>query len=402
MTVEQIVAALQAIVAEATDGADPDPNSQNSAPQLNEDQAARYEALEAKLVVARKSEEIIKRNAAYTAVTAPVVTMGNRKETDEYSRAFDAFLRTGKVNSDLIQRAQSEGTGSAGGFLVPTTFQAKITEHLKAYGGLLNEAEKLSTATGESIVWVTQDDVLSNEAAVTPENALWSTGADLVFGTRMLGAYKYTTVGASNLPLKVSYELLQDSQFDVQAFIARKFAERIGRKLAVDLINGSGVNEPQGLLNGSLTNSGVTLASATAPTYAELLTIVHSLDPAYRDGAKWLMSDATMAAIEGVVDGSGRPLLWNSSNDMSQGSGMTLLGYPVVIDQAMPALTGSTKVLVFGNLKNAFIVREIKGFTMVTLSELYAQNGQVGFMGWGRWDSLVQDPFSAVYATSHS
>lgn len=384
---------MQAVIAEAQDGL------------LNDEQAQRYEALEADLLVARKSAEIVKRNAAYNSVNVPAlgVNAADARHSDEYSRAFEVFLRSaGKNDSGLITRAQSEGSGAAGGYLVPTTFLNKITEHLKAFGGLFAEAEKISTSDGAPVYWLTNDDVSATEAAVTPENALWSTGADLVFGTRTLNAFKYTTVGANSLPLKVSYELLQDSAFDIVSFIAKKFAERINRKIANDLINGSGVNEPQGILNGSLTNSNVTLASATAPTYAELLSIVHSLDPAYRVGAKWLFNDATLAAIEGITDTTGRPLLWNMGTDLSSGFGLTLLGFPVVIDQSMPALTGSTKVIVFGNLESTYIVRQVKGFTMVTLNELYAQNGQVGYMGWMRLDAMVQDPFASVYATSHS
>lgn len=389
MSVDEIIAALQAIIDNA-----------NGAP-LAADDVARYEALEAQLQSVRKTEEIVKRQAAYGTVITPRVNLGTAAP-DAVTRSFDAFLRTGRAD-DMIQRAQSEGSGAAGGYLVPTTFQNKITEHLKAYGGLMNEAESISTNDGGPLYWLTNDDVLATEASIVPENGVIpTTGADVVFGTRALSAWKYGTGGASNLPLKVSYELLQDSAFDITGFLAKKMAERIARKFAVDLISGSGVAEPQGLLNGSLTNSGVTLASATAPTYAELLSIVHSLDPAYRAGAKWLFNDATLAAIEGIVDTTGRPLLWNAGTDLSGGFGLTLLGFPVVIDQGMPALTGSTKVIVFGNLHDAYIVRQVKGFAVVTLNELYAINGQVGYFGWMRADGMVQDPFSAVYATSHS
>jgi HK97 family phage major capsid protein len=42
------------------------------------------------------------------------------------------------------------------------------------------------------------------------------------------------------------------------------------------------------------------------------------------------------------------------------------------------------------------VVREVKAFEMITLNELYAQNGQVGFMGWARYDGMVQDPNAAI------
>lgn len=396
MTVEEILAALQAIIdgAKATneDGTEVER-------ELTEDEVARYEALEAKLVVARKAAEVLKRNAAYRTVTSKGAFKATAPEGDTYSRAFEDYLRTGRKNADLMSRAQGEGTGSAGGFLVPDEWRDLIVEKLKNFGGLMNAAEKLNTSDGRPLSWITNDDTSAANAEITPEAGLWDTGADLVFGTRTLGAYKYTTVGASSLPLKVSFELLQDSAFDLRSFISKKFAQRIARKLAVDLVVGTGVNEPQGIISTQGGIASSTARAGAAPTYAELLAIVHALDPEYREGASWLMNDATLALVQGVVDGAQRPLLWNSSGDLSAGlKSQTLLGFPIVIDQAMPTSTDASqnKSIVFGNLSDAYIVREVKAFEMITLNELYAQNGQVGFMGWARYDGMVQDPNAAI------
>lgn len=393
MTVDEILAALQAIIDNAVDDA-------GEARPLDEAEMERYEKLEAELLVARKSAEIVKRNAAYrTTVAGPAVKLGTKDQGDTYSRAFENYLRTGKPNQDLISRAMGEGTGSAGGFLVPDEWRDSIVEKLEAFGGLMNAAEKLNTSDGRPLSWLTNDEVAANLAEITPEHALWDTGADLAFGTRTLGAYKYTTVGANSLPLKVSFELLQDTAFDLRGFIAKKFAQRIARKLADDLINGTGVNEPQGILSASGGIASGTARAGASPTYAELLAIVHSIDPEYREGASWLMNDATLALVRGVVDGAQRPLLWNTSDDLSGSlKGLTLLGYPVVIDQAMPDSTDAStnKSIVFGNLRDAYVVREVKAFEMIVLNELYAQNGQVGFMGWARYDGMVQDPNAAI------
>lgn len=405
MSVEQILAALGAVVAEATaGGTDGDGTAE---PQLSEEQAARYEALEAQLVVARKSEEIVKRNAAYRTVTTPIVNGKVGQVDGEINRAFESYLRTGRLDSGLISRAQNEASGPAGGYFVPDTFRDKLIERQKAFGGLMNAAESVTTSTGAPLVWMTNDDVLSTEAGIIGENAANTFGADFTFARNALNAYKYDTAGVSGIFLKVSWELLQDSVYDLQGFIARKFAERIQRKVAVDLINGSGVNEPVGIIStmGALTSSGVTLASATAgPTYAELVTIEHSLDPIYRDGASWLMNDKTLGFIESLVDTTGRPLVWNTGNSIDQGRmPKQLLGYPIVVDQAMPdMLTGSTKGMVFGDLSQAYVVRKVKDFTMVTASELFAQNGQIGYLGWLRLDGMVQNVNAAVTVTSHA
>ena len=398
MTVEEILAAMQAII----DQANTSTNSEGEpAPRdLTEEEMARYEELEGKLIIARKSAELVKRQAAYkvSVVPAGAARVGGTERKSEYERAFESYLRSGQVNSDVISRAQSEGVASAGGFLVPDEWRDGIVEKLKAFGGLMNAAENITTADGRPLNWLTNDEVAANYAEITPENDLWDTGADLVFGTRQLGAYKYTTVGASSLPLKVSFELLQDAAFDLKGFISKKFAQRIARKLAADLITATGINEPQGIISTQGGIASSTARAAAAPTYSELLGIVHALDPEYRAGASWLMNDATLALVQGVVDGSGRPLLWNSNEDLSNATKQTLLGFPIVIDQGMPTSTDASqnKSIVFGNLTDAYIVRQVKAFEMIVLNELYAQNGQVGFMGWARYDGMVQDPNAAI------
>lgn len=397
-SVDDIIAAMQAFIAAVTPG-------DGSDPVLTDDQAARYAELETMLKRAQDSKDIMSRHsnlmARSTVIPGHADTLSRAGAVD----AFDTFLRTGRMEGDLLARAQSEGSGPAGGYFVPDTFRDRLVERRKAFGGLLNAAESVTTPTGAPLAWFTNDDVLSNEAGIVPENAQNTFGADLVFGKNALSAYKYDTAGASGDWLKVSWELLQDTTYDIQGFVARKFAERIARKVAVDLINGSGVNEPVGIIStmGGLPSSGVTLASAVAPTYAELLSIVHSLDPAYRDGASWLMNDTSFAALQGVLDGNNRPLFWNQNGSLADGTGLTLMGYPIVIDQAMPSLTSSSvKWTVFGNLRDAYVVRQVKGFTLVTANELFARNGQVGYLGWERLDGMVQDSNAAVTSTSHA
>lgn len=387
MTIEEIMARMQAVL----DGAE--------GRSLSDDEVETYTGLEKELDSARRTEEIRARQKAYSTPTgglqinAKTATDGD----DTLERAFEHYLRTGVANQDISElRAQAEGSGSAGGYLVPDGFRTKIVERMKSFGGLQAEAEQLDTASGNSLEWPTLDDT-SNSAEIVPENAAASSaGADLVFGTKTLGAYKYEATGAGNLPLKVSWELLQDSAFDIQGLISRKLGERIARKLAVDLITGTGVGEPQGILTPA--TAVEMFVSSAAPTYAELVTFVHRLDPDYRASAKWLMNDATLGALRKMVDGNNRPL-WLPQNESGMGGAMpggTLLGYPVVIDQAMPDMGDDTTPIVFGDLREAYVVRRVKDITLVVLNELYAVNGQVGFMAWARFDGAVQNDWAYI------
>jgi HK97 family phage major capsid protein len=384
MTVEEILAALQAIVDKAAEEEDR---------PLTDEEAARYEELEGQLNMARRTTEIRARQAAYTTTVRPDVHVNVTDTEPVEERAFEHYLRTGNAPAELAEfRAQSEGTNTAGGYLVPPGFRAKLVERMKQYGGIAEAAETFTTGEGNLINYPTVDDT-ANIGEIVAEGGTFAAGADLVFATRTLSAYKYMAGGAGNLPLKVSWELLQDAAFDVSGFVARKLGERIARVQAVHWATGTGSGQPQGI---------VTPITSTAPTigtiaYADLLATVLALDPAYRGGAKWLMNDATFGLIMGLVDTTGRPLVNDQNQSISGTVGEPrLLGYPVVIDQAMPTKATTAKFLAFGDISEAYVIRRVKDVTLVTLNELYAANGQTGFMAWARADGAVQNPNAII------
>lgn len=384
MTVEEILAAMQAVIDAA------------SGRSLTEEEEARYEELEGQLQRARSTAEIQKRQAAYnTPVTAPLLTTGQQSQKDDtLDRAFTHFLRTGQPNSDLIElRAQSEGTGTAGGYLVPDGFRDKLVERRKAFGGLANVVEEITTTSGNPLEWPTIDDT-ANTGAIVAENGAPAGGADLVFGTATLGAYKYMSVGAGGLPLKVSVELLQDSAFDVESLVARKLGERIARAQAPHFVTGTGTGQPKGIVTGKTATVAATL------TYSTINSIIHSLDPAYRENAVWAMNDSTLALFEGVVDSTGRPILRSANPDGTPGSGVTsILGYPVVIDQAFATYAPGPSTAVggvFGDLREGYVIRRVRDLQLVVDPYSYAVNGQVAFTAWERADGTQQNPNAYV------
>lgn len=385
MTIEELQEKMQSVVAKA------DAESRS----LNDDEVSEYEGYEKQLTGVRRDIELRKRHIAYQNPATSAVQTADRKDSDELDRAFESYLRTGQRNSDLVElRAQQEASSSAGGYLVPDTFRAKLIERMKSFGGFAKEAEQLNTTSGNPIGWPTLDDT-ANAGEIVPESATGSAGADIVVGTASLGAYKYMSLGAGNLPLRVSVELLQDSAFDIVSLLTRVMGKRIARAQARDFVMGSGSGEPLGINH---TVPDQHLATANPVTYAKLLAAVHGIDPDYRDGgAKWLMNDATLATLQGMVDGNQRPL-WLPTTDGLSGNlpGGQLLGYPVVIDQAMPNIGNSTSVegdgaVIFGDLIEAYVIRRVKDVTLVVDPYGRAANGEVQFTAWARADGTIQD-----------
>lgn len=363
---------------------------------LTDDEATRYERLESALAAARRSENIRRRQDAYETPVpgdlAALVHVGTARRDDTYNQAFTHYLRTGRPNQDLLN-AQQVGTDSEGGFLVSPQFRQKLVEVQKAYGGLAAAVDSFSTDRGGDVEYPSVDDTAS-VGAITPEEAAFTTGTDLAFGTITLKAYKYTSTGAdASAGLRVSVELLQDSEFDIEALIARSFGTRIARKQAVDWVSGTGTGMPFGIAHAGLT-ANVLLAAGNAITYQKLLDIETALDPAYEQNAAWAMNKNTWQRIRGLTDAvGGRPLIDKQADaGIGQRPARELLGYPVIVDQQFPnSDTLNARFAVLGNLVEAYTIRRVANLVMIVNPYTRANFGQVEYVAWERADANVQN-----------
>lgn len=393
-TIEDITNAMTALVDGAVDRS------------LTDEEVTNYENFEIELKQVQRTEAIKNRNGAYNSVVIPAGVVSGRTPTvrNQQDIAFENYLRTGQPNSDLTRvtdldskgyrpvNAQSEGSSAAGGYLVPQGFREKIVEVRKAFGGFLNNVERLNTATGQPLEWPSNDDT-ANSGDITAESAAITSGNDLVFGTVALGAYKYTSTGAgSNLPLRVPVELLQDAYFDLEGFISKKLAMRIHRKEAVDAVTGNGVGRPQGILYPALT-SDRDLATPDTIAYVDLVNLQDMLDEEYDPNAKWLMRKNTWSQIRLVVDGNQRPLIQEANMGIDGVPKKVLLGHEVIIDEAVPLNSAAaiTFPMAYGDFTEAYVWRTVQDFVLVVNPYTRAANGEVEFTAWERADGVVQN-----------
>lgn len=365
---------------------------------LTDEEVAAYEGLEKELQTVRRTEEIRTRNSAYNTVHVPAGVprrQGGSNAPSDLDLAFNAYLRTGQPNADIsalrVTNAQGSGT-TAGGYMVPSGFRQKLVDVRKAFGGLAAHVDSFDTGDGAPIEYPTIDDT-ANSGGITAESAAITSGNDLVFGTVTLGAYKYTsTGGGSNLPLRVPVELLQDSAFDVEGLVSRKLGERIARKQAAHWTTGSGSGEPLGLVASGLTADDE-LTTPDTIVYQDIMNLYDLLDEAYEPNAKWIMRKNTWSQVRSIVDGNSRPLVQNQVEGIGGAPQKTLLGFPVVIDQGMPALSsaGDGNAIAFGDFREAYVIRRVSSLVVVVDPYGRAANGEVQFTAWERADGNVQN-----------
>ncbi|MBD2798183.1 phage major capsid protein [Xenorhabdus sp. 18] len=318
-------------------------------------------------------------------------------ETEQQERrtaAFDKFLRhgLGEMTTEERQalrelRAQGTTPDEKGGYTVPTQMLNKVVEQMKAYGGIASVAQILSTSTGQTIEWATADGT-AEEGELLGENSA-ANEEDTEFGTEFLGAKKL-----SSKIIRVSSELLQDSGIDMEAYLAQRIAQRIGRGEAKYLVKGTGKGSPQ-QPKGLETSVTGTVDAAAKFSWKDMNALKHALDPAYRNTGtfRWAFNDSTLKIITEMEDGQNRPL-W-----LPEIAGVvpsTVLGVPYVIDQAIADMGAGNKFIYCGDF-NRFIVRRVAYMTLKRLVERYAEYDQVAFLAFHRFDCILEDT-SAIKA----
>lgn len=180
---------------------------------------------------------------------------------------------------------------------------------------------------------------------------------------------------------KVSRSLLNSQDFDLVSFVIDDMAEKIAQFLEKAIIDGDKVNGLKGV------TAKVTAASQTAITADELIQLQDTVKDVYQGGCIWVMNPATRTALRQLKDGNGRYLL---QDDITAPFGHTLLGKPVYVSDAMPAMAASKAAIYYGDF-SGLAVKSVEEPNIQVLHEKYATQHAVGIVGWLEFDAAVQD-----------
>ena len=290
----------------------------------------------------------------------------------------------GGIQQGEEYRAQSSATGAAGGFTVPTELANEIIKSMKAFGPMYDPGvtTELNTSSGNTILLPTIDDTSGTGYAHTQGADVTDDGsADAVFGQKQLDAYVFDTKF-----VKFSFELAQDSIFNMETLLGSLLGERLGRVANAQLTTGTGTNAPNGVATAS--TLGKTAASATAIASDEIIDLVHSVDPAYRQAPKvgFQFNDLTLASIRKLKDGQGN-YLWQMG-DVTKGVPGSLLGYRYEINQAVAGIATGNRSMLFGDFGKYF-VRKVGAPVIGVMRERFWPN--LGVAGYIRFDGELGD-----------
>jgi len=347
-----------------------------------------YEKMEAEVLALGKDIELMDRRHALDRelggnLIAPVTNMPtdtpDKKDvtgraTAEYRRSFEMAMRKEKVDLEYsVRNALSIGTDTEGGYLVPDEFERTLVAALEENDIMRRLARVISTTNGTLGIPVVATRGTASwveEAALIPES-------DSSFGQMTLSAHKLATL------IKVSRELLDDSAFSIEAFLADDFGKRLGALEEEAFFVGDGVKKPTGILMDATV--GVTAASATDITFDDVIKLYYSLRSPYRNRAVFAANEQTVMKLR-MLKGTDGQYIWQPA--VTMGTPDMLLGRPVYVSSYIPAIATGAKALIFGDF-SYYWIGDRRGRTFERLNELFAVTDQVGFKATQRVDGKL-------------
>lgn len=328
-----------------------------------------YEKMETEVVNLGKEIDRLEKQAAIDlelskATSAPLLekpqadekSRKTGKASNEYRNAFWQVMRN-KANFE-VKNALQIGTDSEGGYLVPDEFEQTLVQALEEENIFRGLATTIQTSSGDRKIPVV---ATKGEASWVDEEGTIPESDD-TFGQVSIGAYKLAAM------IKVSEELLNDSVFDLENYIAVEFGRRIGNKEEEAFFIGDGVGRPTGVLDATGGGQlGRTTPGATSISFDEIMDLFYSLKSPYRKNATFLMNDSTIKAIRKLKDGNGQ-YIWQPS--MTAGTPDMVLNRPILTSTYMLEIAAGNKTVVFGDFKYYWIA-DRQGRSFKRLNELF-------------------------------
>jgi len=294
------------------------------------------------------------------AVAAGRPALAGAQAAPETKAFVDSYLRKGQEAG--VELKSFAGTSPAdGGYAVPREIDAAIDRALTAVSPIRRIANVVKVGTAGYRKLVTTGGVASGWVAETDARA--ETATPVFRELAPPAGELYANPAASQA-------MLDDAQFDVEAWLANEIATEFARAEGQAFVAGNGVNKPKGFLSypivadndatrawGSLqyVASGAAGGFAASNPADKLVDLVQALRAPYRQGAVFVMNSATLSAIRKFKTADGA-FLWQPA--LAEGRSDTLLGYPVVEAEDMPDIAGGAHAIAFGNFRAGYLVAE--------------------------------------------
>lgn len=311
--------------------------------------------------------ELIEKELTELASLKRPGTTGASQMTDHKQKsALRAYITKGD-DSGLIElqgKAMSIGTDADGGYAVPEYLDREVEKLESDVSALVRLArtvnaegpvyKKIVNLRGTTSGWVGETDA-------RPET-----------DTPKLAAIEIK-IGELYANPKLTQHMIDDAMFDAEGYISGEISEEFSDQLGAALFTGDGINKPKGVLAQTITTEkdgvrafgtlqAVETAAASSVTFDDLKHLKASLRAKYRNGAAWVMNEATALTLSLIKDQNG-DYVWRDA--VTEGDADTLFGYPVEIDENAPDIAAGAYPVMFGNFQRGYYIARRKGIRLV-------------------------------------
>lgn len=304
------------------------------------------------------------------------------KEMNKNEQRTEVEIRESKQFVDYVRgvienRADSNLTTGANGAIIPNTIAKKIIRTAYDMCSILKDATKYDT---------------KGNLAIPVYGADGSTDITMAYADEFVELEskvgKFTSVNLGNYLagalVKLSNSLVANTDIDLENTVVTMIAESVARFMEHECLIGT-----EGKVAGL---RGVTLnvpaASANTITATDLVKLKNAVKKGFRKGAKWIMSNATLTAIECLKDTDERLVF---HNDMSGEYDGYLLGYPVEVSDNMPEIASGVPVIYFGNFSGLALKQRTDALELKVLREKFATQHAIGINAWVEFDAKVEN-----------
>lgn len=300
----------------------------------------------------------------------------------QYKSAFYSLVRHGDIErlSADERKALSAGSDPDGGYLLPTPTVGRMVKRVYEQSTMRQLANVLTISTDAL------EGIVDNDEA----DAGWVSemGARNDTDTPQVGKYRIEAHEMYAQP-KVTQKLIDDAATDVEAWLADKVADKFARVEGNAFWNGNGVGQPRGLA--AYTTAATGDGSRAWGTFEHVLTgangdfhttkadplqdLLGAFKDQYLQNASFVMRREVRTKIRKLKEATSDRYLWEPS--LQAGQPDRLLGYPVRIDQYIPAITTGSLSLAFGDFREAYTIVDRIGVR--TLRDPYTAKPYIRF-----------------------
>ena len=378
-----------------------------------DDMLEKRHALDAALIADRQDREDQEREAQIEAARKDAARKASGVVVPEQSpfpldkiREYGASSRRGDSLSFVIPAAgrieqrlapqftspqaadwTTEDTTTYSSYTVPQKWASDLYMFQVAQSGVLAAGPTiLTTANGNQINYPKLVTDMASKAG-TEGNA--ATETNPVFGTVPLNSYRIDGW------TPIADELFRDSGVDIEAVLRELALRSLAAKAAPyygDEDHGTGSDLPAAITIG--TTAGKTAAGSDTVTLDELKELMYSVLPRYRSVGKWIANSDITLEVALAKDGEGRYMMQPSASAEDPDR---VFGKPWYEDAYFDASASAGKVVVFGDIRSAYIVRRIGGI-QVDLSRDFAFTSFETTARWAMWhDAATIDTIAAKH-----